>query len=292
MIREKYGKSEISASEHRVSLNEVVTRSDRRLIIGESFKRRQHELKKARKKIKSLEERLETSKLKRDRLRQKLKRSQTTNRTPPNANEEEMTPRTRTEVQIRNAGLTPKKVPSQLRKRLAFSNVLSDEIRQSQEKNKSTKCKQSIREIVSGKILKKYRMVHTMNQATGIGRNSLHKSTCKDVKGRDKTRLRAQVNAKIEQVKSFLERDDNSRMMPGKNDAVRIKTKSAVPVESSHSGDNSAVNTCSTTKTSASPSPKVYSPPVTISPKEAPVVASKTLPSPYQTIASPGLAND
>ena len=133
----------------------------------------------------------------------------------------DVTPRSRTNKQLKEAGLNPKQVHCSLRKRLSFSNVLVDEIRESTRLNKSTSGKRIIRNIISGRIVKKYRLVKAMNEATKLARNSLLSAKSKSCAVSKQTRLLAIYQAKKEQVKLFLERDDNSRMMPGKNDAKK-----------------------------------------------------------------------
>ena len=77
-----------------------------------SFKRRMRELRQARKKINDLEKRLSVAERKKDQLRKRIERSGKESNIPTlaasEASSEEMTPRTRTNVQIRSAGLTPR----------------------------------------------------------------------------------------------------------------------------------------------------------------------------------------
>ena len=136
-------------------------------------------------------------------------------------NADEMTPRSRTNNQLREAGLNPKKADESLKRRLLFSNVLVDEIHESAQDNKTTAGKQAIRNIICGRIVKKYRLIRAMAGATKLARNSLMRSTSKSCTIQKRTRLLALYESKKEQVKVFLKRDDNSRMMPGKNDAKK-----------------------------------------------------------------------
>lgn len=72
--------------------------------------------------------------------------------------------------------------------------------------------------------MKKYRLIRRMNKETRLARNSLMQSKSKSCVMKKRTRLLQLHEAKKEMVKAFLERDDNSRMMPGKNDAKRRET--------------------------------------------------------------------
>ena len=72
--------------------------------------------------------------------------------------------------------------------------------------------------------MKKCRLLRRMNKETRLARNSLMQSQSKSCVMEKRTRLLQIHLAKQEMVKAFLERDDNSRMMPGKNDARRNET--------------------------------------------------------------------
>lgn len=93
--------------------------------------------------------------------------------------------------------------------------------RESAHENKTTAGKQVIHNIICGRIVKKYRLIKAMAGATKLARNSLMRSTGKSCTIQKRTRLLALYELKKEQVKVFLKRDDNSRMMPGKNDAKK-----------------------------------------------------------------------
>ena len=86
------------------------------------------------------------------------------------------TPRSRTNHQLKETGLRPAQVHSELRKRLLFGNVLVDEIRESARLNKSTQSKRVIRNIISGGIVKRYTLMRRMSKETRVTRNSLMKS--------------------------------------------------------------------------------------------------------------------
>ncbi|XP_066298277.1 uncharacterized protein [Branchiostoma lanceolatum] len=125
-----------------------------------------------------------------------------------------LTPRSKTDAEIRQAGLTPRRVPSSLRKKILFSNVFTSGLRERYEKKK-TEGKRVIRRMVAGKVMKKYRLMNTLSNELGFARNARNTKHRKTRRSLARARLRRQVQ-------EFLERDDNSRMMPGKNDCKKV----------------------------------------------------------------------
>lgn len=132
------------------------------------------------------------------------------------------TPRKRTATELRARGITPRKVPKVVLDKLVFANVVGDEIRSAWNSN-GQKGKKVIRNIISGKGIQMYRLKRRLGLLTGIKRTSLKSSTkkCdtipsiqKRVAARDKLRR---------QIETFLERDENSRVMPGKADKTKTK---------------------------------------------------------------------
>lgn len=71
--------------------------------------------------------------------------------------------------------------------------------------------------MASGKILKKYRCMTLLHKKSGIGKRAISHRQGKLEYGR---KSREELKRKLLQdsVTSFLDRDDNSRMMPGKAD--------------------------------------------------------------------------
>ena len=130
----------------------------------------------------------------------------------------DMTPKTRTNAQITQAEMNPKRVSQALRKRLLFGNVLVEEIKESATANNTTVGKRTVRKVVGGKIAKKYQLVSTMSKETGISRNHLQKVKNKSLAKLRKRRL-VGVQTQLKSVQAFLEHEDNSRMMPGKKDS-------------------------------------------------------------------------
>ena len=58
---------------------------------------------------------------------------------------------------MRRAGINPRDAP-EIQKQLHFAETLSSEIREAGKEKKNSK--QSIRSVISGKILRKYKLIH------------------------------------------------------------------------------------------------------------------------------------
>ena len=71
--------------------------------------------------------------------------------------------------------------------------------------------------VIAGNILKKYRCIREMGRSTGLDRRNLAKSKGKLIYPARKRQARKQEQL-TKAVIEFLERDDNSQMMPGKGD--------------------------------------------------------------------------
>ncbi|XP_048580476.1 uncharacterized protein LOC116604139 [Nematostella vectensis] len=142
--------------------------------------------------------------------------------TPPAATPlAEMTPRTRTKAQIEASGIKEKQFPNQLKKCLLFGNILVDEVKDSLKTNKSTSGVRAIRNIITGKIIKKYHGLRQLSREIGVSRRFIKNAKTKKVSYTRKGRL-VEIRKRLqEDIISFLERDDNSRMMPGKQDAKK-----------------------------------------------------------------------
>ena len=174
-------------------------------------------IKNARKKISSQEKRIGDLEKANQRIRKRNQRlsarQASVDRTEKSHGSSQSTPRSRTNHQLKEAGVRPAQVHPELRKRLLFGNVLVDEIRESSRLNKSTQNKWVIRNIISGGIGKRYTLMRRMSKETRITRNSLMKSNSKSCVMQTRRRLLALYEARKEQIQVFLERDDNSRMI-------------------------------------------------------------------------------
>jgi len=82
-----------------------------------------------------------------------------------------------------------------------------------------------VHRIASGKVIKKYRMKSTLEKMTNLNRRKSWSS--KSVLPEKKRRLQDYRKRITDEIVQFLERDDNSRQLPGKGDAVKVdNTKS------------------------------------------------------------------
>lgn len=77
------------------------------------------------------------------------------------------TPRKRVATDLREAGMSPRKVPRKIRQTLLLGNVLSEEISDSRKQN-GKKGRKVIASILSGNILRKYKLKRLLNKNTGL----------------------------------------------------------------------------------------------------------------------------
>lgn len=68
-----------------------------------------------------------------------------------------MTPKSKTTAEIKQAGLDPREVPKVIRKKLQFANVLARQISQKHQESTEEGQKRKMRQLISGKIVKKYK---------------------------------------------------------------------------------------------------------------------------------------
>ena len=126
-----------------------------------------------------------------------------------------------TDKQISSTGIRPHQIPTPLRKRLLLENVLIKELHVAVDSNK--KDIKVVRNVAAGKICKKYRCVRALGKSIKISRRRIAKTTVKSIDMKRKRRLSVSDVAKSA-VLSFFKRDDNSRAMPGKNNAKKVAT--------------------------------------------------------------------
>lgn len=130
-----------------------------------------------------------------------------------------LTPRKRTSTEIREEGLTPRKMPKTIQRKLLMANVLTEELHGAWKEN-GTKGKKLISKIISGKLLKKYRMRKYVG-----GSLTRHSFNSKKINAFPIIRKKVEARETLRNsIIKFLERDDNSRMMPGKNDKKRTQS--------------------------------------------------------------------
>ena len=163
--------------------------------------------------------RIETLEDKNEELKRKLKNAQKHLQRYERKKHEQpvLTPKSKRDKLLTESGIKADDVP-EIRKKLVFGECLSSEIGEAKAAQKVNET-EIVHKIVSGKIIKKYRMRSALQNSTGLNRKKQYvgKSVSRYQRSR-MSQYRKQVNDSITQ---FLERDDNSRMLPGKQDAVK-----------------------------------------------------------------------
>lgn len=131
---------------------------------------------------------------------------------------EPLTPRSKTNRLLSKAGIDPSQPSvSKLKQKALFAECIGKEIKEASRSNK----KQVVMRIVTGKIVKKYKMKGLLAASTGLNRRkmknvqksiSLSKRSCNKV-----------LSQRIDQdIQHSLEREGNSKLLPGKADAVKV----------------------------------------------------------------------
>lgn len=128
------------------------------------------------------------------------------------------TPKSKTKSQLDKCFSRKVSSNSKVRRQLLMSNVVSAEIAQKRGSKRRCLMRQMYGAVV-GHLLHKYRCISQFSRSANVNRNLISK-IIKDGISTTKQRKRvAHAHKKV--VLSFLERDDNSRMQPGKKDAVK-----------------------------------------------------------------------
>ena len=81
--------------------------------------------------------------------------------------------------EIRTTGISPRNLPKSIRRKLLASDILSKEIKGAARQNK--KKSSVLRNIVSGRIAKRYRNVRLISKMTGFDRKSLGEGCSKSM---------------------------------------------------------------------------------------------------------------
>ena len=119
---------------------------------------------------------------------------------------------------MRRAGMNPRDAP-EIQKQLLFAKTLSSEIREAGKEKKNSK--QSIRSVISGKILRKYKLIHYAARRTNTDRRKLSKGLSKVINP-NKSKRGFEPNL-YKAVINFYNHDDVSTALPGKRDAKKVK---------------------------------------------------------------------
>ena len=123
-----------------------------------------------------------------------------------------------TEEDLRGLNLTPKK-KRKVKRKLMLGNALLSELRKSREVS-SRKARRPLHSIIAGKVTKKYRLISALSKRTGFSRNSLQKCNKKCIKSVKEVRKSLTKDIESEVI-SFLRREDNCRVQPGKADVKK-----------------------------------------------------------------------
>ena len=135
-----------------------------------------------------------------------------------------LTPKRRTDQEIKSYGISSSTCPKPLRRKLLASNILSDEIKQSSQAENKRK-RHLIRNVVSGKIAKKYCVTRMITGMTSLDRKKLASTKSKCLASPSKkrsTNILVTVSSKVE---TLLSKEDSSRIMPGKKGRLRFDPK-------------------------------------------------------------------
>ena len=136
-----------------------------------------------------------------------------------------LTPRSKTEEQMRQANLD-KEQAKKIRRQILLGNVVMEEVKATKEHNKLGHSK-ILHNTLAGKIMKKYRCISLLSRKSGFARNSLS-GTCSKSLAIEKVIRKRSILCYRDDVIEFLERDDNSRNLPGKADKVKIDKENTV----------------------------------------------------------------
>ena len=128
------------------------------------------------------------------------------------------TPRSRTLAQMQEANIDHDQA-AKIRRQLLLGHVVMDEVKEAKKGTKKKKTR-LMSNVIAGKIVKKYRCASLLSKNTGFDRRTLGKAYSKNLDKLGAVRQR-DVRKFREEVIAFLERDDNSRAMPGKADKIK-----------------------------------------------------------------------
>jgi hypothetical protein len=129
------------------------------------------------------------------------------------------TPKSKSENVMNTAGLTEIQ-KNTVRREILFGNIVGEQLRNKKE-SRSKSTMKGLHMAVAGQIIRKYRAHSIFCKKTGLNINTMSKYT-----GRTTEKEKAKPTRKYERlIIEFLERDDNSRIQPGKADTVKRVVK-------------------------------------------------------------------
>ena len=118
---------------------------------------------------------------------------------------------------MRRAGINPRDAP-EIQKQLLFAETLSSEIREAGKEKKNSK--QSIRSVISGKILRKYKLIHYVARKTNTDRRKLSKGLSKVI---NPNKSKRGFESNLYKVVINFSNRDVFNAPPGKRDAKKVK---------------------------------------------------------------------
>ena len=133
-----------------------------------------------------------------------------------------LTQRRKTRHQLREAALTLRAVPV-LRKRLELHNAMVEEVQLSKKTERRKKSNLNPLTVVTGSIVKKYRLTNRLRSELGVSRQCAVPMQMKHLAVVKKSRLLESRNRLRQHITNFLELDENSTCLPGKRDAQKVE---------------------------------------------------------------------
>ena len=133
--------------------------------------------------------------------------------------ENSLTPKSKTKLELRRKGVSPRKLPTAVVKKLVMSNVLLGEIKATRHANPQQRNRNIATRVISGRILRKYRCLSILSKTTGISMREVRQEQHKVIEFKKRSRMKTERDQLKARVVEFTERDDISIMMPGKGDA-------------------------------------------------------------------------
>lgn len=115
-------------------------------------------------------------------------------------------------------------VPPQVKKKLLLGETLFQQIKVNKEKVKTQQEKHMFAKMMTGKFFRKYKLVSEVRGLVPLRLEKKYSQNSKLTQYERKIRNKATSMIVAKRIKEFLERDENSRMCPGKKDFV-VKNK-------------------------------------------------------------------
>ena len=121
---------------------------------------------------------------------------------------------------MNNIKIIESKGKEAVRQRLLYCEVLHKQLMERRKELKGEHSKSWFARLVSGKIVKKYKLMKTNSVLTSVYLQRKHLNSSNPISSRAKIKLPMRMNEVSKQVREFLERDDNSSMAPGSKNVI------------------------------------------------------------------------